>query len=75
MDVKCEIIRDHFQNAKLYNIPRCQVLIADVPYNLGKNFYASNLYPKLRKVIMNFRYSFKLLRNIFIWVSTFLSSP
>ena len=42
MSVKCELIRDHFQNAKQYQLPRCQCLIADVPYNLGKNFYASN---------------------------------
>ena len=36
------IIHDHFQNYKRYNIPKCQLLIADIPYNLGKNAYASN---------------------------------
>lgn len=39
--VKCELIRDHFQNAKQYQIPRADCIIADVPYNLGNSFYAS----------------------------------
>lgn len=37
-----ELINDHFQNFKRYNIPRAQLLIADIPYNLGENAYASN---------------------------------
>lgn len=37
-----QIYHDHFQNFKSYNIPRAQLVIADVPYNLGKNAYASN---------------------------------
>ncbi len=37
-----QLYRDHFQNFKSYNIPRAQLVIADVPYNLGKNAYASN---------------------------------
>ena len=40
-DVKCELIHDHFQNAKSYNIPRAQLMIADIPYNIGGAFYAS----------------------------------
>lgn len=40
-DVKCVLIHDHFQNAKQYNIPRAQLMIADIPYNLGRSFYAS----------------------------------
>jgi site-specific DNA-methyltransferase (adenine-specific) len=36
------IIRDHFQNFKCYQIPKAQLIIADVPYNLGNNAYASN---------------------------------
>lgn len=36
------LIHDHFQNFKVYGIPKCQLLIADVPYNLGNNAYASN---------------------------------
>lgn len=36
------IYRDHFQNFKRYNIPKAQLIIADIPYNLGNNAYASN---------------------------------
>lgn len=38
----CEIYNDHFENAKQYNIPKAQLIIADIPYNLGVNAYASN---------------------------------
>lgn len=40
--MKCEIYNDHFENAKRYNIPHAQLIIADIPYNLGSNAYASN---------------------------------
>jgi site-specific DNA-methyltransferase (adenine-specific) len=40
--IKCELYNDHFENAKHYNIPRAQLIIADIPYNLGNNAYASN---------------------------------
>ena len=33
---------DHFQNFKRYNLHKAQLIIADVPYNLGNNAYASN---------------------------------
>lgn len=36
------IYRDHFQNYKPYAIPKAQLIIADIPYNLGNNAYASN---------------------------------
>lgn len=36
------IIHDHFQNFKVYQIPKAQLIIADIPYNLGNNAYASN---------------------------------
>ena len=36
------IFRDHFQNYKRYTIPKAQLIIADIPYNLGNNAYASN---------------------------------
>lgn len=39
---KSEIFRDHFQNYKPYSIPKAQLIIADIPYNLGNNAYASN---------------------------------
>lgn len=36
------IYRDHFQNYKSYQIPKAQLIIADIPYNLGNYAYASN---------------------------------
>jgi site-specific DNA-methyltransferase (adenine-specific) len=40
--MKAELIHDHFQNFKVYQIPKAQLIIADIPYNLGNNAYASN---------------------------------
>ena len=37
-----ELYHDNFQNYKRYNIPKAQLVIADIPYNLGVNAYASN---------------------------------
>lgn len=39
---RIELFNDHFQNFKVYGIPKAQLIIADPPYNLGKNAYASN---------------------------------
>jgi len=39
---KPQLFNDHFQNYKRYNIPKAQLIIADIPYNLGNNAYASN---------------------------------
>lgn len=39
---KLELFHDNFQNFKRYNIPKAQLVIADIPYNLGVNAYASN---------------------------------
>ena len=36
------IINDHFQNFKVYGLPKAQLIIADIPYNIGKNAYGSN---------------------------------
>lgn len=36
------LFRDHFQNSKRYNLPKAQLIIADVPYNIGNNAYGSN---------------------------------
>jgi site-specific DNA-methyltransferase (adenine-specific) len=36
------LINDHFQNFKSYQIPRAQLIIADIPYNVGVNAYGSN---------------------------------
>jgi len=40
--MKAELFNDHFQNFKRYNVPKAQLIIADIPYNLGNNAYASN---------------------------------
>lgn len=36
------IINDHFQNFKGYHIPPAQLVIADIPYQIGINAYGSN---------------------------------
>jgi len=43
LNIKCELHNDHFQNYKRYAIPKAQLVIADIPYNLGANAYASSL--------------------------------
>ena len=40
--VKIELFNDHFQNYKRYQIPKAQLVIADIPYNLSNNAYASS---------------------------------
>ena len=40
--LKIELYNDHFENAKRYGIQHAQLIIADIPYNLGNNAYASN---------------------------------
>jgi site-specific DNA-methyltransferase (adenine-specific) len=42
IDFVPNLYNDHFQNYKRYNIPKAQLIIADIPYNIGKNAYASN---------------------------------
>ena len=37
-----KLINDHFQNYKVYGLPKAQLVIADIPYNIGKNAYGSN---------------------------------
>lgn len=39
---KFELFNDHFQNYKRYGIPKAQLVIADIPYNIGNNAYASS---------------------------------
>jgi len=41
-ETKHAIFNDHFQNYKRHNIPKAQLIIADIPYNVGKNAYGSN---------------------------------
>lgn len=41
-ELKCELYNDSMQNWKSYPIQKAQLIIADVPYNVGNNFYGSN---------------------------------
>lgn len=40
--MKVQLINDNFQNYKRYGIPKAQLVIADIPYNIGANAYGSN---------------------------------
>lgn len=40
--IKAQLIHDNFQNFKRYNIKKAQLVIADIPYNIGENAYGSN---------------------------------
>lgn len=42
MNIKTNLYHDNFQNYKRYNIPRAQLVIADIPYNVGSKAYGSN---------------------------------
>lgn len=42
MKLKCELYNDSMQSWKCYPIQKAQLIIADVPYNVGNNFYGSN---------------------------------
>ena len=37
-----KLYRDNFQNYKRYAVPKAQLIIADIPYNIAENAYASN---------------------------------
>ena len=39
---KPKLVNDHFQNYKVYGIPKAQLVIADIPYNIGIDAYGSN---------------------------------
>lgn len=39
---QAHLYNDHFQNYKRYHIPKAQLIIADIPYNIGDNAYGSN---------------------------------
>lgn len=42
MSIKTELYNDNFQNFKRYGIPKAQLVIADIPYNVGYDAYGSN---------------------------------
>lgn len=43
MNIKCELYNDNFQNYRRYQIPKkAQLVIADIPYNVGLNAFGSS---------------------------------
>lgn len=42
MKIKCELYNDNYENWKRYPIHKAQLIIADVPYNVGGAAYGSN---------------------------------
>ena len=41
--IACELYNDNFQNFSRYQIPhKAQLVIADIPYNIGVNAYGSS---------------------------------
>lgn len=40
--LRCKLYHDNFQNYKRYGIPKAQLMIADIPYNIGANAYGSS---------------------------------
>lgn len=41
-NIETNLYRDHHSNYKQYHLPKAQLIIADIPYNLGNKAYASN---------------------------------
>jgi site-specific DNA-methyltransferase (adenine-specific) len=39
---RIKLFNDHFQNYKHYGIPKAQLVLTDIPYNVGINAYGSN---------------------------------
>ena len=56
-EIKCELYRDNFQNYKRYNIPKAQLVIADIPYRIGVDAYASNPVWYKDGTIINYKFS------------------
>lgn len=36
------LFNSHFQNFKQFGVPKAQLILTDIPYNIGKNAYVSN---------------------------------
>lgn len=41
-ETKCTLYNDNFKNYKRYSLPKAQLVIADIPYNVGVNAYGSS---------------------------------
>ena len=42
--MKCELYHDNFQNFKRYNIPKAQLVIADIPYAKQSFFHTDGTF-------------------------------
>lgn len=42
MKIKCELYNDHMQNARSYGIPKADLIIGDIPYQVGDAAYGSS---------------------------------
>ena len=69
----CELYHDNFQNYKSYGIPHAQLVIADIPYNIGADAYASN--PMWYKDGDNKKGESKLAKASFLTAMGDLKSP
>lgn len=64
------LINDSFQNRKQYNIPKAQLVIADIPYNVGNNAYAylkrrfERVTSKLKEELEEREINAKIIENI-----------
>lgn len=56
--VKCELYRDSMQNYKKYAVRPAQLIIADVPYNVGTDFMVQTLFGRTS-------YGFEIDRNFY----------
>ena len=66
-EIRTELYRDNFQNYKKYGIPKAQLVIADIPYNLGKNAYIQ-IYPLEELDEVNRDYEIQeYLPGYFVW--------
>ena len=50
-NINIKLINDHFENAKRYQIPHAQLIIADIPYNLGNKALLLTLNGMLMVII------------------------
>lgn len=42
LNINDMLIRDNYQNFKSYRVPKAQLIVADIPYNIGNFAYGSN---------------------------------
>ena len=41
-ETRIGLFNSHFQNFKQFGVPKAQLILTDIPYNIGKNAYGSN---------------------------------